>query len=42
MTTPDDAAQRAEALAAQIAYHNRRYHELDDPEIADAEYDVGA
>ena len=34
MTTPDDAAQRAEALAAQIAYHNRRYHELDDPEIA--------
>lgn len=33
-------AQRAEELRQQIRYHNRRYHELDDPEIADAEYDA--
>ena len=31
--------QRAEALRAEIAEHNRRYHELDDPTISDAEYD---
>src|SRR5918996_2336898 len=31
--------ERAEALRAEIAEHNRRYHELDDPTISDAEYD---
>ena len=35
-----DAAQRVEELRAQIAYHDRRYYELDEPEIADADYDV--
>ncbi|HZU81012.1 MAG TPA: NAD-dependent DNA ligase LigA, partial [Acidimicrobiales bacterium] len=35
-----DAAQRIEELRAQIAYHNRRYHELDEPEISDADYDA--
>jgi DNA ligase (NAD+) len=33
-------AQRAEELRQLIVYHNRRYHELDEPEIADAEYDA--
>lgn len=28
-----------EELRAQIRHHNRRYHELDAPEIADTEYD---
>jgi DNA ligase (NAD+) len=36
----DNPAQRIERLRDLLAYHNRRYHELDDPEIADAEYDA--
>jgi DNA ligase (NAD+) len=36
--TPDPVARAAE-LRAAIEYHNTRYHELDDPEISDAEYD---
>jgi DNA ligase (NAD+) len=35
----DDPAKRAEELRELIARHNRRYFELDDPEITDAEYD---
>ena len=35
-----DPAQRVEQLRSEIAYHNRRYHEQDDPEVADVEYDA--
>jgi DNA ligase (NAD+) len=38
-TTPADAASRAAELRATIDHHLYRYHVLDDPEIADAEYD---
>ncbi len=34
------AAVRVDELRAQIAYHNERYHTLDDPEISDADYDA--
>ncbi len=34
-----DPVVRAEALREQIRHHNRMYHELDAPEISDAEYD---
>lgn len=39
MTTIDPVA-RAEELRAAIRYHGHRYHVLDEPEIADAEYDA--
>ncbi|HEX4219345.1 MAG TPA: NAD-dependent DNA ligase LigA [Acidimicrobiales bacterium] len=35
-----DPAARAEELRALIEYHNERYHELDAPEIPDADYDA--
>ncbi len=35
-----DPAARAEELRALIEYHNQRYHQLDAPEIPDAEYDA--
>lgn len=37
MMTTD--AQRVQELRLLIAYHNERYHLLDQPEISDAEYD---
>jgi len=35
--TPED---RIAELRDQVAHHNRQYHELDDPEIPDGDYDV--
>ncbi len=35
-----EIAQQVAALRARIEHHNRRYHELDDPEISDADYDA--
>ena len=35
-----DAADRAEWLRTKIAYHNERYHTLDDPEISDGDFDL--
>ncbi len=35
-----DAQDRIEALRAQVAHHNRLYHELDAPEIPDGDYDA--
>jgi DNA ligase (NAD+) len=36
----DESANRIDALRAQVAYHNHRYHTLDDPEIPDADFDA--
>ncbi len=36
----DDPVALVKRLRAEVEYHNQRYHNLDDPEIADAEYDT--
>jgi DNA ligase (NAD+) len=38
--TPDDYVARVDWLRAQIREHNRRYYDLDDPIITDADYDA--
>ena len=35
----EEARSRMEELTAIILHHNRRYYQLDAPEISDAEYD---
>ena len=39
-TPQDDIAARMASLSDLVAYHNRRYHELDDPEISDGDFDA--
>ncbi len=39
-TPTGDPARRISTLRSEIAYHNERYHTLDDPEISDADYDA--
>jgi DNA ligase (NAD+) len=36
----ETARSRIESLRTTILHHNRRYYQLDDPEIADADYDL--
>ncbi|HVX17553.1 MAG TPA: NAD-dependent DNA ligase LigA [Acidimicrobiales bacterium] len=40
MTAPPEVVARVAALRAELIEHNRRYYELDEPTIADAEYDA--
>jgi len=38
--TPEEAQEELARLAAEIAYHDRLYYQLAQPEISDAEYDA--
>jgi DNA ligase (NAD+) len=40
MAVPTKAQQRIDELREQIRHHDFRYYVLDDPEVADAEYDA--
>jgi len=40
MMDAESARKKIEDLKALIEYHNRRYYQLDDPEISDTEYDL--
>src|SRR4051812_13892356 len=40
MSSGPDPAARAAELRSLVDYHNKRYFELDEPEIADADYDA--
>ncbi len=40
MAVPTAALRRAVELRAEIAFHNRQYHSLDDPKISDAAFDA--
>lgn len=40
MTDIDRARKRMAELSEQIVHHNRRYYQMDDPEISDAAYDA--
>ena len=40
MAVPGEVVARVTELREQVAHHARRYHEHDDPEIPDAEYDA--
>lgn len=37
---PLNAGERVDELRIQLEYHNRRYYQLDAPEISDADYDA--